>query len=431
MYKCLLFIVCACGILLSCSNDDEEITEPTVCPPPFAARTVIVYMMAENNLTLNAMQNIREMMTGSKMLDDNTNLIAFVDQADQTETPYIIRIAGGTQERDKDFKCNTDFYASDPEYMKDILTWIMNKYQSGSYGLVLWGHAGGWIIENDTIPQTAHTNKPQRAYGWDTGTDHGGNGIKWINIPTLAKVLEQLPHKLDFIFADCCNFQNAETAYELRNATDYIIASPAEIPAKGAPYSTIVPKLFSMSNDYHADIAREYNATLYGNNRVPMSVVKTSEMDNLALATREVMEFMPKYGEVNMDGVIYYRTYHGADRTKIMPDANDLIWTNIGDNDTYKRWKDALDKAVIYKAGSSRWTTDFPIYFDFDANGERYGGISMFIPLPDYENLPTYNNGTYHYDYNRIISQMKWYHAAGVDNYYTGNTKNEDAHKVL
>ena len=53
-----------------------------------------------------------------------------------------------------------------------------------------------------------------------------------------------MPH-LKFIMADCCNFMCLENLYELRDVCDYIIGSPAEIPAQGAPYYDIVPSLTS------------------------------------------------------------------------------------------------------------------------------------------------------------------------------------------
>ena len=49
-----------------------------------------------------------------------------------------------------------------------------------------------------------------------------------MNITQMARAMKGLP-KLDYIFADCCNMMCAEVAYELKDATRYLIGSPAEI----------------------------------------------------------------------------------------------------------------------------------------------------------------------------------------------------------
>lgn len=60
-------------------------------------------------------------------------------------------------ETDTYYNNDTDFYASDPERMYETLHWIMTRYPAETYGLVLWGHASGWVIEKDSIsPLTGH-----------------------------------------------------------------------------------------------------------------------------------------------------------------------------------------------------------------------------------------------------------------------------------
>lgn len=105
---------------------------------------------------------------------------------------------------------------------------------------------------------------------------------------------------------------------------------------------------------------------------------------------------------------------------------NDMIMRHIGNAELYGKWKEAFDRAVVYKAisgkwitaGGSVWTDTGWVKFDFDATEERFGCVSMFFPGAIFDDTDEA------YDYNRTIKQMQWYYAAGVDNYYTGNTKN-------
>ena len=77
----------------------------------------------------------------------------------------------------------------------------------------------------------------------------------------------------------------AECAYELKDVCDYFIGSPAEIPGEGAPYNLIVAAMMEKETFYQS-ICNKY-ALKYGN-RVPLAVVKSSEIANLADATKRI-----------------------------------------------------------------------------------------------------------------------------------------------
>ncbi len=416
MRHLLVMLTTLAMVLTGCSSDDEDVS-PTIDTviDSHPARTVMVYIMAENNLSGNATSDLNEMIRASEAIPYGSNLVVFVDRASKTELPYVGVVSNGEITKDTRFRPEEDFYASDPERMRETLQWMMDHYPAEDYGLVLWGHASGWLIEKDSIAaSTASTGKLHRAYGWDTGTNSAAGRGKWMNIPTMANVLEGLSHKLKFIFADCCNFQTAETAFELRHAADYIIASPAETPACGAPYDKIASTLFNSDEDFYKGVADTYTAMKVNtNDRVPMSVVRTSEMENLAVATREVVKLMAKNDQTVTDGVVYYRTHSERNMTKILFDIDDIIRKNIVNSHekTYLQWKSALDRAVIHKAVSTKWLTAYPIDFSFNAKEEDYGCMSMFVPLDvyDFQGL----------SYNQDARQMEWYWAAGVGEFLT------------
>lgn len=395
-------------IMASCSKDD--ITSGNSFVINHAKQTVIVYMSAENTLNDAATSDLNEMIKGSTSLPDSSNLVVFVDSADKTKTPYILRIKDGKKERDPEYNTTEDFYATDPAKMKEILTWIENRYPSDSYSLVLWGHSCGWLLQ-DSVAWSPTKSLIRKGYGIDNGSnnEYNDDSAKWINIPSLASVLCSLPHKFKYIMADCCAFQCVESAYELRNAADYIIGSPAETPYVGAPYDLILPSLFSDKEDFYKDIADIYYDQNGADNKVPISVIQTSAMDNLANATKKMLPYI--MGQTMPDTLVYYFRIPNTINMNIMYDMNDIMLHYAPTTDAYSAWKDTLDHAVIYKKFTKTWMTSGYVYFsDFNLTETKYGGISMFVPQKIYN---TYSSITVNSD----IKKMAWYYAVGMNKY--------------
>ena len=392
MRKLLSLLVLSTALLTACSNDKEEVVIP-------AKRTVIVYMAAENTLSGNAQSDINEMIQGVKKISKYDNLIVFVDRANSKEKPFIIRLQDNDkQPADTIRKYEQDFLTSDPDKMKEVVGWTMTHYPADDYGLVLWGHGNGWVIMNES----------QRAIALDNGTNIAKNDGQWLDIPDLHNVLKALPHSFKFIFADCCNMQNVEVAYELRDVTEYYIASPAGIPGDGAPYQTIIPDIFlyddvqmytKTCDDYYAKTDNE-------NGHLPISAIKTKELPSLASATKEILQKIYKADTpINTDGLIYYYSYSANNaKEHVMYDMNDFLLRHAEQTD-YDKWLNAFKQVVVYKKMSPRWQVLGTLVFDFEVTEERFGGVSMFVPLERY-------NDTY-FKYNEDIKEMGWYQAVG------------------
>ena len=372
--------VLLCMALLTACNKDDEVKTPQT-------RTVLIYMSAENTLSPDSDSDLAEIKEGSQKLTDDDQLLVYYDRARKDELPWLARIVKG-QLKDSvsivDMQISDkDDYASDPHVMEKVLAYAYGHYPATQgYGLTLWGHASGWL-KQDSIAYT-------RGYGVDNGLNSSSyDSGYWLNMPTLKRVLEKQPH-LEFILADCCNFMCIESLYELRKVTDYIVGSPAEIPDRGAPYTTIVPEMFKHQDAVKGIIAKY--AAEYPDYQ-PLSVVKTSEMEALAEATKSVLKAI--YGRLESDYpdmselIYYYNDYSGSYKPyyNIFYDAGDFVKKFATDGE-YKQWKEALDRVVTDKVFSARWTTNkywSTYYSAFTATEEKYHGVSMFVPQdPDY-----------------------------------------------
>ncbi|MBQ9231982.1 MAG: hypothetical protein IJ190_12530 [Prevotella sp.] len=395
MRKILFYIVLVLTCVACSSKDDVELRKP-------AKRTVMVYVAAENTLSGNAQSDINEMIQGVKSISKYDNLIVFVDRAGSQESPFIIRLQDNDKHpADTIKKYNSDFYSSDPDKMKEVLGWIMSQYPADDYGLVLWGHGNGWVIMNDSV-------STQRAIAVDSGDNRVSDNGLWMNIPSLRVALNALPHPFKFIFADCCNMQNIEVAYELKDVTEYYIASPAGIPGEGAPYQTIIPDLFLYDDvQMYTKTCDDYNAlTDNENGHLPVTAIRTKDLPSLVIATKTALQTIDP-STVNTDGLIYYYSYRVSDPNEhVMYDMKDFLLRHA-EPAAYQQWEKALEQSqtIAYKKISTKWQVLGTLVFDFEVTEERFGGVSMFVPLERYENtLINYNEG---------IKKMAWYHAVG------------------
>jgi len=417
MRKILIILTVLTAVITSCCDDEEE---HKYVPAAQAKRTVLVYMSGENNLTVTSgtrflNNDLQELVEGSRQLSDDERLLVFVDSlntnSQQAGNPYIIEVHGGKIYELKQF--DKEFYATDPDYFKQILQWTVSNAPANSYGLVLWGHAKGWLVETDTISRS----RQRRAYGVDTGADLPiSSGNKWINITTLADVLKVIP-KLEFIFSDCCNMMCAEVGYELRDVTNYLIGSPAEIPGNGAPYNLIAACLFKQGSDlYRSIIDTYYNyyAEAYKSrndlkgNSVPLAVIDTKYIDKLAQATHDAIEnfsepypVYPQSPNLTRDSVKFYF----FEDVPVMFDMRAFVKT-YATSDEFDRWDHVYQQAVPYYRSSQKWMTSYmrleSSFQTFKHDDTQNGCVSMFIPrYTEYYYISTYK-------YNYTFRQYQW-----------------------
>jgi hypothetical protein len=414
--KKILIAICLLSGLTSCHHDDDTPEDNT------ARRTVLVYMAAENNLSRFATEDLEEMKTGSLKLAEDQNLVIYVDKAGSLTTPYIVRAKNGEM---VDTIFMKEALSADPTTLQDVIQYTREHFPAKSYGLLLWGHASGLLVSTkDSISRTRGSSILEpKAYGGATGNNSSSSsGNYWMNIVPMAKAIQNGmgSDHLSFIFGDCCSFGCLEVAYELRNVTDYVIGSPAEVPDMGAPFDLIVPDMFIETDNFYAKIIDHYfdyyldifkNNPQYYNKKVgdlagysvPLAVVKTSGLDNLAYATSTLLgtiaEKVSTSGSLDLDKVMYY----AISQKKYSYDMYHVFKKNTSAAD-FDTWKAAFLQAVPYRLFSMKWMTEISSLRNemenFDATKDDCGVVSMFFPS-------TYYNGT-NPNWNKAIQQYQW-----------------------
>ena len=435
MRKFLLLTISILTMLTACSkyNDpfgnEEEKEEPIIDEPQVAERTVLIYVAAENNLDVYLDFDLEEMKAGSSELGKGQNLVIYVNRADTSSTPYMARVYRGNL---VDKEVMPEAIAADPTVLSLVLSKTRESYPAKSYGLVLWGHCTGWVISNNDY------NSGTKSYGGSTGDNTNFySGKYWMDFPDMADVISEAMEgdKLKFIFGDCCNFVSIEAAYELRNVTEYVIGSPAEIPDRGAPYHICVPDFFLADDGFYRQLidhyynywldvyAKEEKAYIYYNLEpgdlagfsVPLSAIKTSELDDLATATSSLLATISDkvhYGSLGLDTLMYY-AYMSFCRYAY--DMNLVFKRNAASQD-FMVWKSFYDKAVPYTVHSAEWLSDSRILRrdmpDFvDIPSADCGSVGMFFPNSIYDDTGlNWNKAIRKYQWNNVIhwEQYGW-----------------------
>jgi hypothetical protein len=395
-FWCLIVLLFAL-VLVSCSSDDDDTPSDRTI-----SRTIIAYIVAENTLNNVLAADVYEMIQGAKSLTDNDCLLLYIDDI---KTPRIYTIDNKTEATDlvslvPEKQYDGDLNSCDPKTLAHVLDYARRNHSADSYGIVFWSHASGWqTIEKEKNAvngrnQDEATMMPSRRYSF--GIDNGLNKVsnvefdptkEELSIIDLASVVESFG-KVDFIFFDCCFMQTVEVAYQLRNATKYIIGAPNEIPARGAPYDKIVPLMAADKIDYNAIVDAYYEYYCNGIYGSVLSVISTAGLPQLADATARVYaKYKNSLEDLDLSKTNNYFNYDVCrhNRDNCYPDFYDMnsVMLQWLSSDDYAVWKQAFDQAVAYSR-----STDF-FYSAFKGNNSRVdtttvGCVSMFLPLQKY-----------------------------------------------
>jgi len=396
-------------LFLSCQDNDFEEEEPY-------DNTVLVYMVGDNSLSGNISSDITEMKEGYATINsqDKNNLLVYVDDYD---TPVLIQIKMENGKAVNDtIQKYSEMDSCDADAIKNVINYVKSNFESYHYGLVLWSHGSG------SKPASLYT----KSFGWDQDNNQiSSDNATTMDIPDLKTSLLSTGIFFDYILFDACDMQAIEVAYELRNCTDYIIASPWEISTDGGPYDKLIPhclynppflsKIPSLSSYISAAIANDfydyYEAKGSSDVGILISVIKTEELENLAEKTNTIINKYLDAGEsINSDDVFSYDNYS----ENYLYDFKSLIISLIKNkdydyeiNEDYIAWSSAYENAVpVYlKTEDYVYKISFSSSYSKSSNGSN--GISTYI-----FNNKNFTNTTY----DNAWKIYEWYTAAGWKN---------------
>lgn len=382
-YISIAFVLGLFTILSSCIKNNTD--DPEYC------RVVVLYLAANNNLSSYASNNIVSLKEGYLPGEDSKDIVLIYSHLSGSN-PKLLRLykddSGKVQE---DVVANFDSQNSaTPQVLENLLNKVKIIFPAEEYGLILWSHASGWLPQGYYSSPTgfnAYMPDPYagivKSFGEDSGIEMEITDLK-----------DAIPYHLSFIIFDCCFMGGIETAYELKDKCDYIVASPTEILATGFPYDQVMKPLFESTADLNetCQIFYDYYNGMNGANKsATIAIYQTDKLQQVAAASKIIFNNnRSKIATLNMSQV---QKYFRLDKHWFY-DLSDLM-ESIAMPSEFTNFKSALDNAVIAK-----WSTDN--FIDIKINS--FSGISTYIQNPTNSYLDNFYKG---YQWNRDSEMIK------------------------
>lgn len=339
MYKLLKLTFLSLCILCAAACTKDEPNTPT--EPPIAEKTIFVFMPHSTNLYKYLLDNIAGMkraIESNKGLG-NTRLVVFIAKDKKQSALINIKYNKGVCKQDTLEKFYSPIYLTTNGRV-ELLNKVKQYAPANRYAMIVGCHGMGWIPSS-----TVFKTKKSRYFG---GLE---NGYK-IDIDDFAESIKAAGMKMQFILFDDCYMSCMEVAYDLKDATDYIIASTSEVMDKGMPYHRIYQHLMGAEPDYKAVCDNFYD--YYTNYSAPYGTIGVTDcryMDEMAammkyINTRHTFDTNRLNNVQDLDGKTFTPT--------IFFDFDDYV-RNLctNDNSTYEQFYALLQRLVPYKANTN------------------------------------------------------------------------------
>jgi len=340
-------------------------------------RTVLVYMEANNNLKFDALNSINGLEQGFNI--KHGNLLVYIKTNDKFS--YLLKIRHDVNKYEivsDTIKVFNSSVASDPNIMKEVISFTQENFRASSYGLILWSHATAWA------PSQKNDLLKTESFGYDRGIEMDIKQLK-----------NAIPNNFDFIIFDACSMGSIEVLFEFKDKAKYIIASPSETISESYPYKLIVPYLFT-DVDGLSQISKIY-FDYYNNYQdirksATISLYRTSEIDSLAKDLNNLINSVKKDGFEGFKTLKVQRLDFSENFPIPVYDFYGFLNANFKSSDLTIITK-RLKKLLIYTASTENF---------LNKKIENYSGLSIYIPDEKDRVFKYYTS-------------LNWFHASGID----------------
>lgn len=301
-----LFIV----VGVSCSNGDSP-DGPDVPVTP-VGQTVFMFFPWSNSLLSDFRRTVEDMQTvvAQRSMKDE-RIMVFMATSEREAVLFELKKQNG--------RCLTDTlrrYSDRPftsrQWLTSLFSEVMTLAPASRYGMVVGCHGLAWVpvqgqrnarkrlgsqerIEEDNLYKEERIDKEGddlmhfEVQGPVTTRFIGGTYPETqIETTDLADAMADAGFHTEYILFDACYMSSVEVAYELKDVTHYLIASPTEVLSYGFPYTTMGKHLLGTPNykcivDSFISFYSSYNLP-YGT----VAVTDCTQLDALAAIAQQI-----------------------------------------------------------------------------------------------------------------------------------------------
>lgn len=347
----------------------EEVVEPIPLN-----HTLLIYLAGDNSLDAETYQKLVQIKKGwNNAL--NGNLLIYQDSPFK-DSPRLLKM----DSQDSGGYVTLNTYAPEnsasPNVFRRVIEDMKTYCPADDYGLIVFSHGSGWLPNHtlDAIPRSIIID-----------------GDNEMELTDLASAIPD--HQFNYIIFEACYMAGIEVMYELKNKTDYIMASSAAIVSPGFTpvYAGNISSLFEephglvqFANNYFT----YWNALNTNKRSATISLVKTEELDNLAQTVKSIVNATPAM-PINIEEL---QSFDGVTTEPYYFFDFKDFFSRLADSNYQTTLQDALDRCIVYKANTPSYATSSGIFLITE-----YSGMTTYIQQESLSKL------------NDEYKKLKWY----------------------
>jgi hypothetical protein len=352
---------------MSCCDSDNENNKDVY------KRTVIAYIGRDSNLTVSSEDKIQSMLEGWD--GRNGNLIIYQDTAiGNSGLMEIYREKGVNKIRT--IRAYENENSADPAVFKRVLNDAISLFPADSYGLIVFSHASGWLPEGTLVAPRSFMK----------------DGKDEMELTDMAAAIPA--GYFDFIVFETCFSAGIEVVYELKDKTDYIVASSAELLSPGFKeiYASSINYLFEKEPKLEAFTRNIF--TLMSENdayfkSVTLSLIKTEKLYALGAFLHQYID-KEKINNVYLYDVQHFDRYS----YRLFFDFEDYYSRILNDNAPVQELNALLNECIPYKDATPSFLVN---WMGFEI--KRHSGLTTYIEQEGFPYL------------NQEYKKLAWYKA--------------------
>ena len=362
--------------------------------PAQASQTIIIHFIG-TALQYYFNQNITKMLEAlNSNIQGNAQVVVIYTDSTNDATLYELRydaiLGKAVKEKVKELSLPTPYNSA---LFEANIREALDFAPAERYALVVGSHGLGWIPKS---PSTTLLRKLS-AMGishdelWKRDknaemTRHLGDSevVVLYDVHEIASAIEANDIKLDYLLFDACYMGNIESAYELRNATQYIIGSPCEVMGYGFPYAKVLPyMLCNGETEYNLDkVCSEFVEHYRTTSGIPCGTValtNCSELEALAQAMKNVNN-----AGIRSDFALSNVQYYDGKAEHSFYDLGDMVEQSCADSAVATAFKTQLDKTVTSRYHTAQFYSAYGSGNKYYHDINYYSGISTSAMVDHY-----------------------------------------------